>query len=301
MLIQITDLIAFLSAKFQVWYKAALDHIPNFILAVVVLVLFTFVSRYVRHLVARIMTRVSDNVSLVTMVATLSRMAVLAVGLFFALGILGLDKTVTSLLAGAGVVALAVGFAFQDLTANFISGTFITIQRPIQVGDVVQTNGYFGKVKSINLRSIIIDNFSGQEIEIPSKEIFQNPITNFTKSGERRMQLDCGISYGDDLQLVQDIAVQAVQSLEFVRDDKPVELHFTEFGDSSINFLIWFWIKQEVAGPPLAKSEAIKAVKIAFDQNGISIPFPIRTLEFAPSANSVEVSMLDGHRENQEL
>ncbi|TDB60054.1 mechanosensitive ion channel family protein [Arundinibacter roseus] len=294
MILQITDFVTLIGKKLSRWYEAAILTIPNLLLALVVIIFFSFISKYIARIIARIMGKLSHNISLVAMVSTLVRLAIVAVGLFSALSILGLDKTVTSLLAGAGVIALAVGFAFQDLTANFISGTFITLQRPIKVGDVVDTNGYFGKVKSINLRSIIIDNFGGQEIEIPSKEIFQNPITNFSTSGERRMQVDCGVSYSDDLALVQRVAVQAVEALNFVRDDKPVELHFTEFGDSSINFLMWFWIKQDIAGPPLAKSEAIKAIKVAFDAHDISIPFPIRTLEFTPNANSVEVSMLNG-------
>ena len=300
MLIQFSDFVSLMGAKLSSWYEVTVAHIPNFILAVVTLLLFVFISRYTRKVVSSVMAKISDNISLIAMVSTISRVVVLSLGLFFALSILGLDKTVTSLLAGAGVVALAIGFAFQDLTANFISGTFITLQRPIQIGDVVNTNGFFGKVKSINLRSVIIDNFSGQEIEIPSKDIFQNPITNFSKSGERRMQVDCGVAYTDNLQKVQDLAVKAVSNLDFVRDDKPVELHFTEFGDSSINFLMWFWIKQEIAGPPLAKSEAIKAIKKTFDAHNITIPFPIRTLEFTPNANSVEVSMLNGFQ-NSEL
>lgn len=292
MLIQVSDFITLIGDKLTGWYQSALLNIPNLILAIIVLVFFNILAKYVRKLTIKIFDSFSDNVSLISLVSTIAKVAVIAVGLFCALSILGLDKTVTSLLAGAGVIALAIGFAFQDLTANFISGVFIATQRPIQVGDVVDTNGYFGKVKSINLRSVIIDNFGGQEIEIPSKEIFQNPITNFSKSGERRMQIDCGISYNDDLDLAQKLAVDAIKSLDFVRDDKPVELHFTEFGDSSINFLLWFWLNSEVAGPPLAKSESIKAIKKAFDANDISIPFPIRTLEFTPSANSVEVSML---------
>ena len=297
MLIQITDYIVIISKKLTTWYKLGVEHIPNLILAILIIVVFSFISRYARSIIARIMGKISHNVALVSLVSTLSRIIILAIGLFSALSVLGLDKTVTSLLAGAGVVALAIGFAFQDLTANFISGTFITLQRPIQVGDVVETNGFFGKVQSINLRSIIINNFSGQEIEIPSKDIFQNPITNFSKSGERRLQIDCGISYNDNLEEVQQLAIKAVEALEFVRDDKPVELHFTEFGDSSINFLMWFWLKQEVAGPPLAKSEAIKAIKRTFDQNNISIPFPIRTLELVNSKKNEEFSMLNG-REN---
>lgn len=297
MLIQITDYVTLIGDKLTTWYKLGVEHIPNVILAIVIILVFTFISRYARKIIARIMAKISHNIALGVLVSTLTRIAILSVGLFSALSVLGLDKTVTSLLAGAGVVALAIGFAFQDLTANFISGTFITLQRPIQVGDVVETNGFFGKVQSINLRSIIINNFSGQEIEIPSKDIFQNPITNFSKSGERRIQIDCGISYKDNLEEVQSLAIKALEALDFVRDDKPVELHFTEFGDSSINFLMWFWIKQELAGPPLAKSEAIKAIKRTFDQHDISIPFPIRTLELANSEREEVFSMLNG-REN---
>lgn len=294
MLIQITDYITLISDKLTTWYMLGIKHIPNIILAIAILFVFSFLSRYMRKLIARIMGKLSHNVSLVALVSTLSRIAILSIGLFSALSVLGLDKTVTSLLAGAGVVALAVGFAFQDLTANFISGTFITLQRPIKVGDVVETNGFFGKVQSINLRSIIINNFGGQEIEIPSKDVFQKPITNFSKSGERRMQVDCGISYNDNLEEAQELAIQAIQALDFVRDDKPVELHFTEFADSSVNFLMWFWIKQELAGPPLAKSEAIKAIKRTFDRHNISIPFPIRTLEFAKSETHEAFPMLKG-------
>ena len=299
MFIQISDYLTLIGDKLTTWYEKIVTLVPNFILAVVVVVVFSFLSRFVRKAIARIMGKLSHNISLVSLVSTLSRVVILAIGLFCALSILGLDKTVTSLLAGAGVIALAVGFAFQDLTANFISGTFITLQRPIQVGDVVETNGFTGKVKSINLRSIIIENFSGQEIEIPSKDIFQKPITNFSKSGQRRIQVDCGIAYTDDLDKVQRLALEAVNSQEFISDFKPAELHFTEFGDSSINFLIWFWIKQEIAGPPLAKSEVIKAIKKTFDANDITIPFPIRTLEFAKSdaTTKEKLPMLDG-REN---
>jgi small conductance mechanosensitive channel len=123
--------------------------------------------------------------------------------LVFCIGCLGLDKTVTSLLAGAGVLALALGFAFQDLTTNFISGAFIAIQRPIKVGDVIETNGFTGKVLSIGLRSVKLDNFEGQQVELPSKDIFQKPIVNFTNSGERRVQMEGSIGYKDDLSIVE--------------------------------------------------------------------------------------------------
>lgn len=276
-----------LSTKLSAWYGLMVSLLPDLLLALAVFCLFVLLAKYVSRFVKRIAENLSDNVSLQLLLASVARFVVLAVGFFFALGIVGLDKTVTSLLAGAGVVALAIGFAFQDLTANFISGTFLTIQRPIQIGDTIETNGVLGKVEAINLRSITITNFAGQEIEIPSKDVFQNKITNFSKTNEFRVQIDCGVSYSDDLSLVEQTALETIQNLPFVLSDPSVMFHFTEFGADSIKFVLRFWIKPSETNFWIAKSEGIKALKSAFDAQGISIPFPIRTLELAPSTGQL--------------
>ena len=269
--------------KILLWLKEAVSHVPNLLIAILVVVLFGAASGYIKKAVMRLMSRVTGNASLVNLTSSFLRLFVIAIGIFVALNILGLNQAVTSLLAGAGVIGLVLGFAFQDLTANFLSGAFIAIQQPIRVGDVVETNGYFGMVKAINIRSTIIDNFGGQEIEIPSRDIFQKPIVNFSKSNERRMQLNCGVSYDDDLQKAQDVAMAAIKSLPFLQPGKPVEFHYQNFSDRSITFLMWFWIDQVQAGPPQAMSDAIKAIKKAFGENGIVIPFPIQTLEITHS------------------
>ncbi len=261
------------------WTKYTITLLPNFIVALLIIFLFIILARYIEKLAGRLIGKTTTNTSLVDLASQVIRIAILLTGIFVALSILELDKAVTSLLAGAGIIGLALGFAFQDLTANFLSGAFIAIQQPIRVGDVVETNGFFGKVKEINLRSTIIDNFSGQDIEIPSKDIFQKPIKNFSKSNERRMQLNCSVSYKDDLQQVQALALETINGLSFLQAEKPVEFHYQSFDDSGISFLIWFWIDQSKAGAPLAMSEAIKAIKKTFDDNAITIPFPIRTLD----------------------
>ena len=281
------DFLSALSIKLSSWYNQLLLLLPDLLLALAVFSLFVLLSKYVSRLVKRIAENLTDNISLQLLLASVARFVVLAVGFFFALGLVGLDKTVTSLLAGAGVVALAIGFAFQDLTANFISGTFLTIQRPIQIGDTIETNGILGRVKAINLRSVTLTNFAGQEIEIPSKDIFQKTITNFTKTDEFRVQIDCGVSYSDDLSLVEQTALETIRGLPFVLSDPGVMLHFTEFGDSSINLMLRFWIKPSEISFLVAKSEGIKALKSAFDAKGITIPFPIRTLELAPSTGQL--------------
>lgn len=275
----ISEAIHLIHLKILLWLKEAVSHVPNLLIAILVVILFGAASGYIKKAVVRLMSRVTGNTSLVNLTSSFLRLFVIAIGIFVALNILGLNQAVTSLLAGAGIIGLALGFAFQDLTANFLSGAFIAIQQPIRVGDVVETNGYFGMVKAINIRSTIIGNFGGQEIEIPSRDIFQKPIVNFSKSNERRMQLNCGVSYDDDLQKAQEVAMAAIQSLPFLQPGKPVEFHYQNFSDRSVTFLMWFWIDQAEAGPPQAMSDAIKALKKAFGENGIIIPFPIQTLE----------------------
>ncbi len=261
------------------WTRAAIRFIPKVGVAILLLLAFTFLSRWISRWVSRGVDRFSNNQSLINLTGAVARVAVMAIGLFVALGVLGLDKALTSLLAGAGVIALAVGFAFQDLTTNFISGTMIALARPIQVGDVVETNGFTGEVLDVKLRSIVLNNGQGQTVEIPSKDVFQKPITNFSRIGLRRIELTAGISYLDDLAKAQQVAQQAVRQLPFVLAERPVDLHYRNFGDNTIQFMLWFWINPATTSAPAALSEAIKAVKRAFDQQDILIVFAGHTFD----------------------
>jgi small conductance mechanosensitive channel len=261
------------------WARAIVRHLPNLAVAILVIFLFGLLARLVRNLVVRALGRVSDNPGLVTLTGTIAVLVVNAAGLFVALGVLGLDKTVTSLLAGAGVIALAVGFAFQDLTTNFISGTFIALQRPIQVGDVVETNGFTGKVVEIKLRSVLLNNGQGQEIEIPSKDVFQKPLTNFSRTGQRRIEVSAGLSYLDDLEKAQRVALKAIRALPFALKNPPVELHYRGFTMDHVQFVVWFWIDPVRTNSNHAQSEAIKALKKAFDEADLLMMFPPHTFD----------------------
>jgi len=291
-LLQIERVINPITNKLDSWFDASIRFIPNMVMALLVLFIFRFLASYLSRVVANLLGKASHNIALVGLISALTKIIIFAAGLFFALGILGLEKTVASLVAGAGVLALAIGFAFQDLTANFISGAFIAIQRPIKVGDIIETNGFNGRVKSIGLRSVKLDNFAGQQVELPSKDIFQKPIVNFTYSGERRVSLDCGVSYNDDLAFVENLTLNTIKNFDFLSAIRPVEFSYTKFGDSSIDFQVQFWIDQVKIGPGAAKSAAIKAIKKAFDENKISIPYPTRTMEYVPPVRGEEAQAM---------
>ncbi|GAB3995858.1 hypothetical protein GCM10028807_37090 [Spirosoma daeguense] len=266
-------------AELSSWVSTAIRYIPKLALAILILLICTIISRWLSRWVIRGLSRISTNISLINLTGAIMRVMVVSVGLFMALGVLGLEKTVTSLLAGAGVIALAVGFAFQDLTTNFISGTMIALARPIQVGDTVETNGFTGKILDIKLRSIVMDNGQGQTVELPSKDVFQKPITNFSRIGRRRIELNGGISYLDDMLRAQQIAKAAVSNLPFVLKDPAVELHYRNFGDNNVQFVLQFWINPLNTNAQTALSEAMISVKQAFDQNQILTVFAAQTFD----------------------
>src|SRR5690606_14071352 len=152
-------------------------------------------------------------------------------------------KAVTSILAGAGIIGLALGFAFQDIAGNFISGIFISFRRPFNIGDLIESQDYRGRVKKVNLRDTVIVTVEGNTVILPNKNLFQNPIRNFDSSGRRRMDLSVGVSYGDDLEKVKRIVMEAVDSIPLKSPKDETTFFYREFGDSSINFDVRIWLK----------------------------------------------------------
>jgi small conductance mechanosensitive channel len=207
------------------------------------------------------------------------------ISIFIVLNILNLSDAVTALLGTAGVIGLAVGLALQDPLMNLFSSVLMSVKAYYQVGDLIETNGFFGKIKEITLRSTIIALPDGQEVVIPNKDVLQNPLKNFSHNGRRRIEIVCGVSYEDDLEQVRKVAIDAIENCGMnINETKPVEVFFNEFGESSINFSLRFWKNVTAQKDYLsAKSEAIIALKKAFDENSISIPFPITTLDFGVS------------------
>ncbi len=138
-----------------------------------------------------------------------------------------------------------------------------------------------GKVSRTNLRATIVQTFQGQEVYIPNKDVLQSNITNYSILGHRRIDLIVGVSYGDDLSKVESLVLETIHSMDGVIRKEDTVFDYTEFGSSSINFNIRFWIEYpDQPGFLSMRNAAIKNIKNAFDQHEITIPFPIRTLDF---------------------
>lgn len=181
------------------WSENFVSMLPNFILAFLAFLLFVFVAKFSVKMLKKLLDKAIDNPALNNIIAKTVYITIIIIGTFVSLSVLNLEKTVTSLLAGAGIIGLALGFAFQDIAANFISGILMAARRPFKIGDVIETINHKGIVKKINIRTTELDSFQGQLITIPNKEIFQNALINDSINGKKRVDLGVGVSYGDDL------------------------------------------------------------------------------------------------------
>jgi small conductance mechanosensitive channel len=274
------DFYRIIEQKVITWAEELIALLPNFALAALVLILGIFLAKKIRNLSANLINRVSDRAIVNNLFVSFMHIFSLAVVFFAVLSILQLDKAVTSLLAGAGILGLALAFAFQDIAANVTSGIMITFRRPIHVGDLIETNGYMGRVKDVNLRDTIVETLQGEDVIIPNKDLFQNSLKNYSLTMKRRLDIDVGISYAEDLESVRQITLEALQNVPH-RSERDVQFYYTDFGDSSIDFQVCIWLNtHEQPKFREARSEAIISIKKAFNQHGITIPFPIRTMDF---------------------
>jgi small-conductance mechanosensitive channel len=277
----VNSALGLLWSKLEAWGAQAVLMLPNMFVALVLLILTFYIAGLVRNWLGKFINRFSHSAALNNLILTLLYIGMLMVGFFFVLSVLNLDRVVISLLAGVGIIGLALGFAFQDIAANFISGVIIAVQKPFRVGDNIETNDYFGTIERISLRTIDIRQVTGELVKLPNKMVFENPLTNFSVYGTRRIDLEVGVSYAEDLERVQEIVIEALEDVKSRVKTKGIEVMFDAFGDSSINFKARFWItyhrQVDYVG---AKSDAIIRIKKAFDANEILIPFPIRTLDF---------------------
>ncbi|MFD1096364.1 mechanosensitive ion channel family protein [Salegentibacter chungangensis] len=268
--------------KLAEWLDTLIVNLPNFILAVLVFSFFILAAKYIGRLMNNILRRKVSQDSIRQITVKVLKTVIILLGFFIALGLLNLDKVLTSVLAGAGVVGLAIGLALQGTLNNTFSGVILSFLPEIQIGDWVETNGFAGEVVEINLRNIVIKETDNNYVVIPNSKIIEEPFKNFSRTPRSRVSLDCGVAYSSNLETVQNLTLETIEELFPQRGNEEVEFMYKEFGDSSINFMVRFWTDVSRNRDILiARNKAIMAVKKAFDNNGITIPFPIRTIDFS--------------------
>ena len=210
------------------------------------------------------------------LLSRIAQIAIIVIGIIWALATVDFD--VTGFVAGLGIVGFTIGFALKDIAENFVAGVLLLLQQPFDIGEAVEAGGYSGTVTNIEIRSTTIRTWDGLLVIVPNAQVYGNPITNYSKVNQRRISLDVGVGYETDLQKATDTMLEVVNILPGIKEEPAPFVVFQEFGDSSINSTLYFWIDTSEAGYFGSLDAVVKGIKTAFEREGINIPFPIRTI-----------------------
>jgi small conductance mechanosensitive channel len=205
------------------------------------------------------------------LVTTVSNLVML-LGLLLALSQLGIS--LGPLLAGLGIAGFIVGFALQETLGNFAAGIMILLYRPFDVGDLIDVGGVFGKVDKMNLVSTSILTVDNQMIVIPNNKIWGDVIKNVTAQDIRRVDMVFGIGYDDDIPKAESILRDIITSHEKVIEDPEPVVRLHTLNDSSVDFVVRPWVKADDYWD--VYWDVTRTVKLRFDEEGVSIPFPQR-------------------------
>jgi small-conductance mechanosensitive channel len=194
------------------------------------------------------------------------------------LDILGIDLTALAIFSGA--VGIGLGFGLQKITSNFISGIILLFEKSVENEDLVElSDGTYGFVRHTGARYTLIETFDGKEIMIPNEDFITNRVTNWTYSNTKgRVEILIGVSYDSDIELAKDLIIESAREHpRCIEDPEPV-CYLSEFADSSVNFILFFWVSDVTQGRFEPKSEVMFEIWRRFKQNNITIPFPQRDL-----------------------
>jgi len=240
--------------------------------AVATLVLGWIGARILRAIVRKVMRRAKVDPTLIGFVANMTYMLLMAFIVVSALGALGVATG--SFVAIIGAAGLAIGFALQGSLSNLAAGVMIILFRPFRQGDFIEAAGSTGTVEEIQVFSTIMNTVDNKRIIVPNSKLMGDVITNFSANRRRRVDLVFGIGYGDDLRRAKELLVEVVRSHPLVLKDPAPAVAMRELADSSVNFNVRPWCN--TSDYWTVYSEVTEQVKLRFDAEGISIPFPQR-------------------------
>lgn len=264
------------------WEHSSVAFIPKLFLAVLVLLVFYVAARVIRNISRKFYRRLFKGQDhLANLISLLFYVFLLASGVFLALEVLGLESVLAKILTGAGVMGIVIGFAVKDITSNGFAGFLLNAQRPFAVGDWVEIDDTFGTIEKIGSITTSIKTIAGQEVFIPNQIIYSSRFTNYSKYGKRRVILQTGVSYGDDLEKVRSVTLDEIKKIDAVLENEVVDFYYTNISSSAYNFEVRFWIKFPHQKYYLqAMSEAIMRIHNRFDKEGFSIAYDVTTLDF---------------------
>jgi small conductance mechanosensitive channel len=254
--------------------------IPNLLSALAIFILSLYLARILSNVLRRTLQQRRAPAGVVHLLAQLMLWSVIVAGTISALQRF---FNVTAFLAGLGILGFTIGFALQDIMKNFASGIILLIQQPFHVGETIGVKGFDGTVLAIDLRATEMRAVDGRVVILPNADLLTNPIINYSRANQRRVDFSLNLSHTCDPRTVQQIVLEAIQNVEGYVDAPAPVIVFNSLTDHALELNANFWIDVTKNDPLHAKDTVLLNVKSVFNEQGIEIPHPIQAV-FSRSA-----------------
>ncbi|MCC3346134.1 mechanosensitive ion channel family protein [Psychrobacter sanguinis] len=287
--VTVTDKVGDKINEYQVIASAANDmvndfivRLPYFMVAVVVLLVFWLLSLIFKSVVSKLLSKSHTHRNLVRVFQRIGGALIFFIGLMVAMVIAIPGFTPAKLVGALGIGSVAIGFAFKDIFQNLLSGILLLLSEPFRIGDQIVSGEFEGTVEDIKVRATTIRTYDGRQVVIPNSQLYTSALTVNTAYKRRRSELTVGIGYEDDIRKAKEVILQALEKAETVSKLAEPSVVATEFGASSIDLKVrWFINDGTQANKVASIHEVIVEIKDQLDAAGVNIPFPIRTLDFS--------------------
>jgi small-conductance mechanosensitive channel len=244
----------------------------------VVVILFWLAGNVSDFAAKRIKTMKKLKTSNKALVSKAIQVSTYAVAFLVSLDVVGIDLTALTVFGGA--LGIGIGFGLQKITSNFISGLILLFEKSVEIDDLIELqDGTYGFVRETGSRYTLIETFDTKEIMIPNEDFITSRVVNWTyTNSDGRIEIKVGVSYDSDIELARTLMLDAAAKHLRCAKNPPPACHLDEFGDSSVNFILYFWVEDVTLGRMEPKSDVMRAIWHSFAENNISIPFPQRDL-----------------------
>ena len=254
--------------------------LPLIVLAVLILPLAWWLSSLIASLVRRVLAGRVEQDFLRNVIARAIAIPILLLGIYLVLQVAGLTGLAVSLLGGAGVIGIVIGFAFRDIAENFLASLLLSIRRPFSQGDVIGVADFEGVVQTMNTRSTILLTLEGNHVQIPNATVFKSTIVNYTAGPARRITAEVGIGYDTSIGETQNLIVDVLRGHEAILHEPPPVVLVDALGSATVNLKAHFWIDGRTLSPQKVRSSALRLIKRALVDHGVPMPDEAREVIF---------------------
>jgi len=274
--------------------KNLVKALPLLLVGIVLFALVTWFGSWLSNR-KKMWQRLTPNPFVAELLSQTVKVIFIIFGLILALSLIGAETILGTLLGGAGVIGIAVGFAVKDTIENYIASLMLSIRQPFRARDHILINNQEGIVVRLTSRATILMTLDGNQLRIPNAEVFKATILNYTKNPERRFTFELGVDANDDPLAAIKVGLDAIHTLAFVLDEPKAVAVITNVGDSNIILEFQIWVDQSDTDFSKARSIAIRETKHALENEGFSLPEPIYRLRFNSNLEKAFEHMQDSN------